>query len=109
MKNELEHSALSMINTSFGKMSPILKIDNKIITEYLIFEKEGRKHKHLEYESFTVLSGTGVVMVGDKTFKVEAGDTVTIPPNTDHWMIPHPETKLVGLLWYHQTKGQTYF
>ena len=69
--------------------------------QYLIFEKEGRPHKHKEYESFFVMSGSGEVISGDKKFQVKEGRLVTIPPNTSHWMVPATDQNLEGFLWYH--------
>ena len=89
-----------MNKTSFGYMDIILKRDNKITAEYLIFEKEGRAHKHSAFESFFVLKGSGQVISGEKIHQVSPGSLITIPPNTKHWMIPEQEN-LEGLLWYH--------
>lgn len=84
-------------------MEVLLKLDNKIAAEYLEFESEGRSHKHPYYESFVVLSGEGQIINGDTTHEVQTGDIVSIPPNTDHWMIPKSGSKMTGLLWYHET------
>ncbi len=94
-----------MKQTSFGQMDQILTLNNQVTSEYLVFEKEGRKHKHLEYESFVVLSGEGQVICGDQSYDVLPGDIVTIPPKTDHWMIPSKGKVLTGLLWYHSQVG----
>lgn len=100
-KNRLEHASVSpMRETSFGFMDIILKRDKKISAEYLVFEKEGRSHKHPYFESFFVFEGFGQVVVGEESFNVEPGSLVTIPPNTQHWMIPK-NGKMTGLLWYH--------
>ncbi|MCH2534753.1 MAG: cupin domain-containing protein, partial [Bdellovibrionales bacterium] len=72
------------MKTSFGSLEHILKLENKPVAEYLVFEKEGRRHKHLDYETFVVLSGSGQVIRGDENINVEAGDIVTIPPKTTH-------------------------
>ena len=90
-----------MQKTSFGEMDHILKLDDKVIAEYLVFEKDGRKHQHPEYESFVVLSGEGQVFSGEQTFNVKPGDIVTIPPKTFHWMKPKADQLLTGMLWYH--------
>jgi quercetin dioxygenase-like cupin family protein len=97
-----------MIKTSFGHLDPILKINDKVVAEYLIFENEGRNHFHKEFESFTVLSGTGQVVCDNKHIDVKPGDTVTIPPNTSHRMIPDKGHTLTGLLWYHEKVGELY-
>lgn len=90
----------TMRETSFGHMDIILRRDKKISAEYLIFEKEGRSHKHPYFESFFVFEGCGQVVVGEKHIDVKPGSLVTIPPNTHHWMIPEND-KMTGLLWYH--------
>jgi mannose-6-phosphate isomerase-like protein (cupin superfamily) len=90
-----------MNKTSFGFMDIILKRDNKIAAEYLIFEKEGRSHKHPRFESFFVLKGSGQVISGEKVHQVSPGSLVTIPPHTQHSMIPE-QGNLEGLLWYHE-------
>ncbi len=89
-------------------MDQILKTDGKVRAEYLIFEKQGRGHKHPEYESFTVLSGTGKVICGDKHYNVKTGDIVTIPPHTNHYMIPCEGSEMSGLLWYHKEAPNHY-
>lgn len=96
------------MDTSFGKLEILLKQDKKIISEYLIFERSGRKHRHLEFESFTVLSGQGKVYCGENVYEVKEGDTVTIPPKTDHWMEPKENQILIGILWYHDHQGSHY-
>lgn len=94
------------MKTSFGSLQKILEVDQKVKAEYLVFEKAGRSHKHREYESFTVLSGRGDVECGEKTYQVQAGDSVTIPPETIHRMIPAADTIMTGLLWYHDQSGR---
>lgn len=94
------------MNTSFGSIEHILKIENKPVAEYLVFEKEGRKHKHLDYETFVVLSGEGQVVRDQEFIDVKEGDIVTIPPKTTHWMIPKQGQILTGILWYHNNAGQ---
>lgn len=91
--------------TSFGSIEPLLKIDDRLIAEYLVFEKPGREHQHIEYESFTVLSGEGQVVSGKEIFNVTSGDIVTIPPKTAHRMIPKEGQRMTGLLWYHGEAG----
>lgn len=90
-----------MRETSFGKMNVLFKENEKPVIEHLIFEDEGRAHKHREYETFVTLSGTGKVYSGEHIFEVKPGSIVTIPPRTIHWMAPTPGTVLTGFLWYH--------
>lgn len=88
--------------TSFGEKSVIVERDEKPLVEHLKFKREGRSHKHLEFESFFVLSGKGTVYVGEKEIFVEEGSLVVIPPKTSHWMKPNSDSVLEGLLWYHE-------
>jgi mannose-6-phosphate isomerase-like protein (cupin superfamily) len=94
-----------MRKTSFGHMEILRKQGSKPQVEYLEFEVQGRPHKHAEFETFVVLEGTGQIMSGDTTFRVQPGDMVEIPPHTDHWMVPAPGKVLKGLLWYSDCEG----
>jgi quercetin dioxygenase-like cupin family protein len=91
-----------MLKTSFGEMEILLKQQNKPQVEYLKFISNGRSHRHAEFESFFTLAGSGRVIAGDQTHFVKAGDLVTIPPQTPHWMEPDEGVTLEGLLWYHE-------
>jgi quercetin dioxygenase-like cupin family protein len=87
--------------TSFGWIHPLPLPNDPTPVEYLVFEKEGRKHQHHTYETFIVLDGFGTIVSGDIYHQVKPGDVVTIPPQTDHWMIPNSDHRLTGVLWYH--------
>lgn len=93
----------TMRETSFGSMGAVIKHGKKPVAEYLVFTKAGKAHKHKEYETFTVLSGTGQVYVGERKFSVSEGSIVTIPPMVPHWMEPEGGGPLEGLLWYHHS------
>ncbi len=93
-----------MKETSFGKMKVILEDNGNPKIEHLVFEKEGRPHRHTEYESFFVISGEGVVVNGKNKISVKPGDLTTIPPKTNHWMIPGGSEPLVGFIWYHEAE-----
>jgi mannose-6-phosphate isomerase-like protein (cupin superfamily) len=41
-------------------------------------------HKHEGEEAFYIIEGTGEVIRGDKSFKVEAGSVVFLPPQELH-------------------------
>lgn len=91
-----------MNKTSFGTLEILKKQNNHILCEYLVFEKEGRGHKHKNHESFLVTKGEGEIFVEETSFKVSPGSLVTIPPNSSHWMKPtSPGSPLEGLLFYH--------
>ena len=91
-----------MRSTSFGCMETLLEQDGQVEVEHLVFGSEGNAHTHDRHETFVVLEGEGVVVVGDREVEVEPGSAVTVPPNTDHWMIPAEGQQLRGLLWYHE-------
>lgn len=93
-----------MKDTSFGKMAVILEDGGKPRIEHLVFEREGRPHKHLMFETFYVLSGSGTVVIGNERISVEQGDLVSIPPKTNHWMVP--DGTMTGFLWYHDEKAR---
>lgn len=93
--------------TSFGNMQTILENKGKPTIEFLIFEKSGRNHKHKEFESFFVLEGEGTVYYNENIIPISAGDLITIPPRTLHWMEPVEGTMLKGFLWYHDEKINT--
>ena len=71
--------------TSFGSIE-ILSENPRI--ERMIFNKEGKSHKHDTYEFCYVLSGSGRVVGADKE-DVIRGDLCKVPPDTSHWMIPN--------------------
>ncbi|MCB9091073.1 MAG: cupin domain-containing protein [Halobacteriovoraceae bacterium] len=90
------------MKTRFGELAILLKEDNKILLEHIKFETAGRAHQHKDFETFVVLKGKGKVVSGDQTFSVKAGDMVSIPPLTDHWMIPEGKEPLEGFIWYQE-------
>ena len=51
--------------------------DSAIITRY-------GKHSHKNFEITLVLQGNMTIKLDDKTFQVNKGDVILIPPNTDH-------------------------
>ena len=94
-----------MRETSFGKMQALLMSEEKAPRiEHLIFEKEGRPHRHNEFETFVVLSGEGLVIHGKNEVPVRPGSLVTIPPKALHWMKPANGQILEGFLWYHESE-----
>ena len=52
-------------------------------------------HRHRKTEEiYYIVSGTGVMHLGDTTFDVEAGDTIAIAPGTPHCIRNTGETAL---------------
>lgn len=45
---------------------------------------ESRRHSHDEYELFIAIQGHAEVRIGDNYIKMEKGDLVLIPLNTEH-------------------------
>jgi len=74
--------------TSFGTMETLLEKDGQIVSEVLVFHKEGRGHKHPLWEICYITDGEGIIVNGDKREQVKKGSVCKIPPHTDHWMIP---------------------
>lgn len=55
-------------------------------------------HKHVRSEEiYYVVSGKGLMECGDKRFRIQAGDTVRIPPGTPHRVEAGLEAPLVLL------------
>ena len=81
--------------TSFGSIDVLITKNNHIISEYLIFEKEGRAHKHEEWEICYITEGKGEIVIVDKKINVKSGDVCKIPPNSSHWMIPNPYMEIL--------------
>ena len=63
-------------------------VDNTpFISVVEIFEVGGKTPRHAHrtaHEMFYVLSGRGRALCGDKTYEVEKGDTLVLPPGMDH-------------------------
>jgi len=59
---------------------------DKNTTSFVIWIKEGVKaHKHVKHsENIYVVSGTGIMTMGEKMIKIKAGDFIVIPKNTYH-------------------------
>lgn len=74
--------------TSFGSMETLLEKDGEIVSELLVFEREGRPHSHSSVENCYILEGKGFIMNGDMKLTVSKGSVCSISPNTPHWMIP---------------------
>lgn len=84
--------------TSFGSMDVLLERDGQVISELMVFEKEGRNHVHDYWEICYVISGEGIIVNGDEKVQVKKGDVCKIPPQAFHWMIP--DSKLEILIVY---------
>ncbi len=93
-----------MIKSRHAEALPYVTKDGTIIRELMHPEVHGnanqslaeatlpagrrsRRHRHLESEElYHILAGEGRLTVGAETAAVAAGDTVLIPPRTDHWI-----------------------
>ncbi|MFN4083405.1 MAG: cupin domain-containing protein [Bacteroidia bacterium] len=52
---------------------------------YLIINYEVKSHKHLQHsEHVYIISGEGIMHLGDSVFNVKHGDFIFIPKNTPH-------------------------
>ena len=81
--------------TSFGSMEILLEKDGKVISEFMVFEKEGRNHLHNYWEICYVISGEGIIVNGEDKVQVKKGDVCKIPPMADHWMIPNGRLEIL--------------
>ena len=91
-----------IVKTEYDKIKPYTTKDGSLIRELMHPAVHGNRnlslaeaivpvgfttllHKHLRSEEiYHVLEGNGIVVVGEKSFKVKAGDTISIPPGTPH-------------------------
>lgn len=71
-------------------METLVEKDGEIISEYLVFERNGRGHLHDLWKICYVTSGKGTIVNGEVAIKVAKGDVCKIPANTNHWMEPDP-------------------
>ncbi len=81
--------------TSFGTMETLVEKDGEIISEYLVFERNGRGHFHDVWEICYVTEGKGTIVNGENAIRVTKGDVCKIPPNTNHWMEPNPHMEVL--------------
>lgn len=51
-------------------------------------------------EVFYIIEGTGMVVLGDSSYKIEAGDLIFIPKNTDHKVRKNDSTGVLKLLFF---------
>jgi mannose-6-phosphate isomerase-like protein (cupin superfamily) len=81
--------------TSFGTLEILLERDREIISEFLIFEKEGRGHIHNKWEICYIVGGSGIIVNGEGKIDVKKGDVCKIPPGNNHWMIPKDNLEIL--------------
>lgn len=82
----MEYAHSSRRSTSFGWLEVLEEIEGEPALERLHFDRNGRGHQHDRWEYVRITGGAGVIVSGDKRIDVKAGDAVTIPPHTEHWM-----------------------
>lgn len=80
---------------SFGTIEILLEKEGKVVTELLKFNKEGRGHKHKQWEICYVLNGKGIIVNGNEKVAVKKGDVCKIPPEANHWMIPDGDLEIL--------------
>lgn len=56
---------------------------------------EPHYHTGGETETYFVISGSGLTVVGGKELKIQAGDIIVTPPETAHFTIPHENLVLL--------------
>ena len=61
-------------------------VKNQSVAEASVpLSSETQLHKHLlSEEIYHITQGHGLMRLGNKTFSVASGDTICIPPNTEH-------------------------
>ncbi len=95
---------MNVTRTRYADVSPYTTKDGSQIRELLHPDQHGNRaqslaeatiapgqstlrHRHLRSEEiYHVTAGCGYVVIGDETIELAAGDTVWIPPGTDHWV-----------------------
>ncbi len=105
-------SSAMTVKTEYDKIEPYTTKDGSLIRELMHPNVHGNVnlslaeaiipvgfttflHKHHKSEEiYHVLEGNGIVIVGEKRFKVKAGDTILIPPGTSHQAQNTGETPL---------------
>jgi len=79
--SEIEHKAA-------GNLNKLLFSDSLCSSYCIIIKSEVRAHKHLKHsEHVLVISGEGVLKLGEKETLIKPGDVVFIPKNTTHSVI----------------------
>ena len=97
---------MTIRETSFGTLEPLIYRDNQVALERGIFEREGRNHTHDLWEICYVIGGKGAITCGDAIHKVGPASIVAIPPNTEHRMIP--EQTLDIIIAYSRDQNENY-
>ncbi len=71
-----------------GNMNKPLFSDSLCSSFCIIIKNEVRAHKHLKHsEHVVVVSGEGILKLGDKEQLIKPGDVIFIPKNTVHSVI----------------------
>lgn len=94
---------MTIRETMFGSLEPLVYDSEKLLAEKAIFERNGRPHKHDTYETCLVLSGEGRIMNGKEEHQVKAKSVVSIPPEVYHWMIPDRGQIMEMIIIYHRS------
>lgn len=65
------------------------------------------RHSHDEKETFIILSGTGMMTVGEETAPVEKGDVIYLPPFKEHTIHNTSKTEKLEVfcLWWDAGKA----
>ena len=67
-------------------------------------------HYHTDAdEIFYIIEGTGTIVLGNKSYNVEAGDFIFIPKNTDHKIRKYDSTGILKVVFFMDKPGLLYF
>ena len=89
------------------KVSPELGARNDITIVQKIKPGKGtglHYHKDAE-EIFYVMEGTGIAVLGEKTYNIEAGDFIFIPKNLDHKIRKNDSTGILKVVFFMDKPG----
>lgn len=104
----LKSAKRSSRGTSFGEMAAY-SVDSDLMGsfELMLFRRKGKPHQHWADEVALCVEGHGEVLVASlerpKDFErreVFMGDTILIPANCPHYMIPADGTELKMVILY---------
>ncbi len=89
---------------------PFITLDGSLVRELMHPGDQGRQslaeaivlpgnrtraHRHhLSEEIYHFLAGSGIMELGDRSFRITAGDTVRIPPGTPHALLNDGDNEL---------------
>ena len=86
-RSDLEESSVTWRTLLSGDRTPTESLTLGVADVEPIGATEPRVHHHAQAEVYYVLSGEGIVRVGDRDHPLRTGTTVFIPGNVEHGAI----------------------